>query len=377
MCVSPVALTREIAGRKYTQYVPCGKCNQCIADRQNEYVIRTMEEATKRGSMWFFTLTYSNENVPYTFDLDGEIVEEDPETGEVFFSDDAKLLSLNRADITEWKKRVRNKLNKRRKKNGQSPLDFGYMIAGEYGPKTHRPHYHGVFLGLSKEDVMEFKKDWEEHFGFTSFSYIPVISCDGRNQVEATAKYVSKYVVKMHDLEDPNVINGKVQKPRKQTSVGYGMPTRARFERMRNYHLCNDIYPNLDPDKVYDLQPSELKRIVNQIIRRRKYRKPNGKETKLPNYYKRKIFYIPKEDGSGSVRATELQKVVSRSMEMQLRAEFARKLCQMAALYDQGDPIEAHRRASRDLCRAEEDSRLAISSSLFETNIRSLRKSKF
>lgn len=375
MCLSPVALTREIAGRKYTEHVPCGKCNQCVKEKQNEYVIRTIEEANKRGNVWFFTLTYSNEHAPVTFDLDGDIKEEDPETGEVFFDDSAKLLTLNRHDITDWKKRVRTKLNKRRKKNGQSPLDFGYLICGEYGPKTHRPHYHGLFIGMQKEDVMEFKRDWEAHYGFTQFNYIPSIPVNGQSQVEATAKYVSKYVVKMQDLEDENVKNGKVQKPRKQTSVGYGMPTRARFERMRNYHLCNDIFPNVDMDKVFNMKPEDMKRLVKEVIKRRKY-KNNGKDYKLPNYYKRKLFYLKDED-TGKVRASSLQRVVSRTMEMDVRADFARQLCEMAANYVVTADSDGYFEASKMLCRSEENRRQEIEKALLETNLVSLRKSKF
>ena len=40
MCLSPVSLTREIAGRKYTQVVPCGKCVECLKKEQNEFVVR-------------------------------------------------------------------------------------------------------------------------------------------------------------------------------------------------------------------------------------------------------------------------------------------------------------------------------------------------
>ena len=75
MCVSPVQLTREICGRKVKVHVPCGHCPECIKDNQNSYVIRTIEEQAKRGSLWFITLTYANEHVPVAFDADGEIVD--------------------------------------------------------------------------------------------------------------------------------------------------------------------------------------------------------------------------------------------------------------------------------------------------------------
>lgn len=375
MCLNPVPITRELCGRKYTQYVPCGKCNECVKNKQNEYVVRSIEEAAKRGKVWFFTLTYNNDTVPVTFDLDGEIVEENPDTGEVFYADSAKINTLNRLDITGWKKRVRTKLNKRRKKNGQSPLDFGYMICGEYGPKTHRPHYHGLFIGMDKEDVLEFQKDWEIHYGFTNFKYIPNIPVDGVNQVETVSKYCAKYICKMRDLEDENVVNGKVQKPRKQVSVGYGMPTKKKFDQMRNYHLCRDLFPSVDIDKLYELSTVDQLKLVREVIKRRKW-KNNGKDYKLPNYYKRKMFYV-KDPVSGKVRASNLQALVSKTLEMDVQKDYSRKLAQMAANYENPEDPETYFRASKDLRESERLRREQISEMLFETNIRSLRKSKF
>lgn len=75
MCVSPIMLSYTDCGRKLRRVVPCGKCAECVKDKQNEFVIRSIEEQRKRGSMWFVTLTYSKDNVPVVFDEDGEIVE--------------------------------------------------------------------------------------------------------------------------------------------------------------------------------------------------------------------------------------------------------------------------------------------------------------
>lgn len=375
MCLSPVGLTREIAGRKYTTHVPCGKCNQCLSLQQNEYVVRSVEESKKKGNVWFFTLTYRNDNVPITFDLDGEIKEENPETGEVFFADSARLLTLDRQDIVDWKKRCREKINRARKKAGQPRVDFSYMICGEYGPQTHRPHYHGLFIGLTKEEVSIFEEDWKQTHGYTCFKYIPTIPKDGVNQVEATARYVAKYICKLDALEEPLVKEKKVQKPRKMVSVGYGMPTKKRFDAMRRYHLCEDLFPNLDIDKVYNLSVADAKRLVREVIKRNKY-KNNGKETKLPRYYKRKMFYI-KDPFSGKVRASSLQQMVSHTMEMDVRKDYSRKLAEIASNYEDGDPDTAYFRATRDLQKSEDARRQEMSETIFATNLKYIRKSKF
>lgn len=40
-----------------------------------------------------------------------------------------------------------------------SKLDMRYLIAGEYGPRTNRPHYHGLLMNISDREALEFKKD--------------------------------------------------------------------------------------------------------------------------------------------------------------------------------------------------------------------------
>lgn len=373
MCLTPVALTRTIAGRKYTQHVPCGHCNECIKNRQNEYVIRTIEEAAKLGHVWFFTLTYNDDHVPTTFDLDGEIVEEDPETGEVFFAPEAKLLTLRNEDITSWKKRVRARLNKRRKSEGRERLKFSFLICGEYGPKTHRPHYHGLFIGMTRPDMLEFKKDWEKHYGFTQFKSVNTLTTLERNDVECTARYVAKYICKIQEFEDENVLTGKVQKPRKLVSAGYGLPNEEKFKRMKDYHLCRDMFPDADLDRMYNVK--EPMRLIREIIKRRRY-KNNGKDYKLPRYYQRKIFYTV-DEYTGKIRPLDVQRMVSQVMEMDIRKDYSRKLAEMAADYMATDPDTAYFRASRDLRESEENRRQEISEALRENNLKYLRRSKF
>lgn len=73
---------------------PCGKCEECVKDIQNEYIIRTVEEQKKRGTIVFITLTYNEQSVP-KFTDEGEI---DEETGEIY---DYTYRSLRRKDVIE------------------------------------------------------------------------------------------------------------------------------------------------------------------------------------------------------------------------------------------------------------------------------------
>lgn len=369
MCVSPVALTREIAGRKYIQFVPCGKCEECIKDKQNEYVIRTVEEAHKKGNPWFITLTYREENVPFVFDLiDGEIMEDesyciDKETGEVL----ENLRTINNKDIQNWKKRVKERIEYQT----GSRLNYSYLICGEYGPRTHRPHYHGLLLGLTDEQVMEFKKDWEENYGYTCFRKVNMI------EIDRVASYVAKYIVKQPDLEESAVVEGKVQKPRKITSEGYGMPTKKRFDMMRRDVLGKMISEMPDFDDLSGINPVKLDKEIKKIAdnHKKKY-KLNGREYKLPSYYWKKFTYV-KDAFTGKVRATEISKMVSKALQDRVQTDFAGKLIQMAYGNNLAENYEECRKAAKIVCANEKMERQERARTIIETNIAAFRKSKF
>ena len=64
MCTNPLVIRRAYAGKVKTDVVPCGKCHECISKKQNEFAALACLEAKKSSSMWFATLTYSNNRVP-------------------------------------------------------------------------------------------------------------------------------------------------------------------------------------------------------------------------------------------------------------------------------------------------------------------------
>ncbi len=363
MCVNPVALTCENMGRKFTRFVPCGVCPECVKDKQNEYVIRTVEESHKRDNIWFITLTYSDENVPVVFDDDMEIVDE--VTGEVTIEAGlgGELKTLNNKDITDWKKRVRRSIEYHEGRK----LDFGYLICGEYGPRTHRPHYHGMLIGLSDSDVNKFKEDWERNYGYTCFKKI------SRFMVDRVARYIAKYITKQKDLEFDYVKEGKVMKPRKITSRGYGIPVKKRFDMMRK-DVLGDVISELDPDKL-DINPLKLHREIEKISKKKHY-KLNGREYKMPNYYWKKITYV-KDPLTGKDRASELSKMVSKALQERVQKDFARKLIEMANGRNMAEDYEACVECARSVCASEKMERQTRAQTIIETNIAMFRKSRF
>lgn len=435
MCVSPIMLSYTDCGRKLRRVVPCGKCAECVKDKQNEFVIRSIEEQRKRGSMWFVTLTYSKDNVPVVFDEDGEIVEKslspfisnpikyvnrhcpdipincpvelfednndlkpnddfdnvehtvfgteidyfdfnvtvkainkekseivadvvDKETGEVPHS----VYSLNNKDIQKWKKRVRRKIDYKYHRK----VDFGYMICGEYGPRTHRPHYHGLLIGLSDADVMLFKKDWETHYGFTCFKKINSFD------VERTARYVAKYITKQHCLEDKMVINGFVTKPRKCTSIGYGVPKRESF-----LALEKDVKGELAGDDPFlkDMNPIKVARGVNYIVKSLKY-KVNGKAYKLPRYYRLRLFYV-KDAVTGKYRQTALSRMVNAALQRKVETEFVTQCIRMANDLNLSSTYETYAKVSKIVCENEQRVRQDRANTIISKDVSQFRKSRF
>lgn len=92
--------------------VPCGHCLGCRSDQARGWAIRLVHEADITSPAWFVTLTYAPENVP----VHG---------------------SLFPRDFTLFVKRLRKSQRKR----------ISYYMAGEYGDRTARPHYHAVLFG--------------------------------------------------------------------------------------------------------------------------------------------------------------------------------------------------------------------------------------
>jgi len=92
-------------------WIPCGKCDGCTAATRLEWAVRMTHESQCHKQNCFVTLTYNDENCPD---------------------------KINRADPQLFLKRLSKKLGHR----------IRYFLTGEYGDKTHRPHYHAILFGV-------------------------------------------------------------------------------------------------------------------------------------------------------------------------------------------------------------------------------------
>lgn len=131
---------------------PCGKCAGCIRSKRNVWITRTVLESMchETDRNFFITLTYDPEHYP--------------EDG-----------LLKKRDVQLFFKRLRKRCGQCR-----------YVICGEYGKKTFRPHYHAIIFGFggSEKDIREC---WSQ--GFIVVGTVTPASC----------AYVCKYISKRYD----------------------------------------------------------------------------------------------------------------------------------------------------------------------------------
>lgn len=169
MCVSPITIRVNNSDGFRTYQVPCGKCFECLKTKQNDYMVRIYEELLQVSKACFVTLTYKPKTVP-TIVRDGK-----------------EYLTVWKPDVKNWIKRFRTNYER---KTGVKGLR--YFLCSEYGPKTHRPHYHAIFFGLSKKDMWLALDDWSTRFGYVCAKDVDYKS----KSLLKAARYVSKYACK-------------------------------------------------------------------------------------------------------------------------------------------------------------------------------------
>ena len=182
-----------------------------------------------RGNAVFVTLTYREDykyydsklEYPYHTDNLPDPPQQcvprliDKETGEVY--------------RTVYKKHIQDALKRFREYRKKKGLfgSFSYFITSEYGPRTLRPHYHCLFFGLKREELLPFLHDWSYRFGFYQAKTVKY----GNKSQFTVAGYVAKYCSKGM-FENPLVSQKKVFKTFHLISkkIGYNyVTTHSRY----------------------------------------------------------------------------------------------------------------------------------------------------
>jgi len=135
-CLRPIRLTKNLCPVKYPDglEVPCGRCLHCRKQYSRQWSVRMYHELAYHDTMSFITLTYDQKNVPV--------------------NEETRFMTLKKADLQKFFKRLRKRLDNRRIK---------YYACGEYGTYTQRPHYHAILygVGLSDPDRKAIMDSWK------------------------------------------------------------------------------------------------------------------------------------------------------------------------------------------------------------------------
>lgn len=256
MCCSPITLLVEpkkspslaLSKPRFVK-VPCGHCIECLKSKQNEWFVRLWSEFQGKTCL-FFTLTYRPEAVPKVVDS---------QTGEILHSVCAEHLQ---STMKRFRMQYERKYGKK--------AEFKYFIASEYGPKTLRPHYHGI-ISLSKVEFMPFLLDWQNRFGFTQSSVV--------NSLSASLRYVTKYAIKgLYD--NPLIKQGCVKKNFRLISkkMGYNWIKANLYQYLHSYIK----------DKKQSIHQYKTE-YLDKIIQTLKVN-INGFNYKLPKYFEAVLF---------------------------------------------------------------------------------------
>lgn len=115
--------------------VPCGKCNFCLQSKQIDWSLRLRYEQKKTDYAHFLTLTYAPENLP--------------------INDVSGLPELRLRDLQLFKKRVRKELALK------TDAQLRYYSVGEYGTLGDRPHYHSIMFNCHPQVIAKIDKLWD------------------------------------------------------------------------------------------------------------------------------------------------------------------------------------------------------------------------
>lgn len=119
---------KNLTNEKITYYsIPCNKCTGCLLDYSRNWANRCYLETLYHKNNYFITLSYNDENLNYG------------PTGNK---------TLKPKDVELFIKRLRKHYQEKYNLNG-----IKYLLCGEYGEQTWRPHYHIIFFGLPIPDI--------------------------------------------------------------------------------------------------------------------------------------------------------------------------------------------------------------------------------
>ena len=186
MCLFPTRAPMESpAYKKGVEFFNCGSCPECLKTRAGMWALRAVYEAKYHKHSLMITLTYDN----YLRDDKGRIIGEQVADRRVDVSDCQKFIKRVRKHFDEFGIKIK------------------YIIAAEYGKRTHRPHYHVLLFGAWFDDIVFYKKSRRGNPIFKSETLTKlwgkgICTIDKKNVTSSAARYCTKYLAKDKGAED-------------------------------------------------------------------------------------------------------------------------------------------------------------------------------
>lgn len=165
-------------------HVPCHLCWQCRADRVGNWVGKCLAEAQTSAAVDFVTLTYCDVHSPQASWVKEPVEEE-------------RYKTLHYEDVQKYLKRIRKAGHKVR-----------YVVAGEYGERKGRAHWHillfwqdGRPARMKKQQAKRndpdyiYGNEWQDefwHHGHVNYQKFD----------EVAARYVCKYLLKWDTFKE-------------------------------------------------------------------------------------------------------------------------------------------------------------------------------
>lgn len=136
--------------------VPCGRCFECVKRRRNDWYIRCLLESRSKLHTYFGLLTYK-------------------EVGD----------QLQKRDVQLFLKRLRS-----------YGYTLSYLIAGEYGDKKGRPHWHCLFFSNDRINFSHIAQAWKGGYSASTSNvsgWIRFEPIRTARSIRYTVKYLYKY----------------------------------------------------------------------------------------------------------------------------------------------------------------------------------------
>lgn len=228
ICRYPTLLPKTLPdGRKYSIWVPCGRCAWCSRQKRNEWFVRFLEESKTSIYTRFVTLDYRDEDLPIDMNVD---------TGEIM-----SVVSLR--DVQLYHKKLRKKYGNH---------SFRFFLASEYGKEenTARPHYHAIYWSNMK---IPFYDEWPhgDHGADLPASV-------------GSFKYVTKYILKGQYCPDGASPNFHVMSRRPGIGASFNSQVNDNTHFYRYYNKIMRL-PTYYSRKFNESMPEELRQIQSEM----------------------------------------------------------------------------------------------------------------